>query len=101
MCIFCYGILFSTTINWELHKEKYLQGYQYTKLLEEFLLVLVLQLCNCVNKNFFLLETVSYVKISRVFFLAFLMKMLFRNFKTFPQISDKRFQLKAEACPFD
>lgn len=82
MCILCYGILFSTTINRELHKEKYLQGYQYTKPLEEFLLVLVLQLCNSVNKNF-LLETVSYVKVSRGFFSIFHEVV----FQEFPNIS--------------
>lgn len=71
MCILCYGILFSTTINWELHKEKYLQGYQYTKLFREFLLFLVLQLCYYVNNNFFSLETVSYIKNSRGFFQHF------------------------------
>lgn len=71
VCILCYGILFSTTINWELPEEKYLQGYQYTELFEEFLLLLVLQLCNYVNKNFFSLETVSSVNISRGFFQHF------------------------------
>lgn len=71
MCILCYGILFSTTINWEQNKEKYLQGYQYTKLLEELLLLPVLQLCSYVNKNFFSLQTVSYVNISRGFFQHF------------------------------
>lgn len=72
--ILCYGTLFSTTINWEQHKEeqeKYLQGYHHSKLFGDFLLFLVLELCNYVNKNFLSYETNSYVKISTGFFQHF------------------------------
>lgn len=61
-------------INWEQHKEeqeKYLQGYHHSKLFGEFLLFVVLELCNYVNKNFLSYETDSYVKISGGFFQHF------------------------------
>lgn len=50
---------------------KHLPGYHHSELLGEFLLFLVLELFNYINRHFFSRQTYSYVNISREFFQHF------------------------------